>query len=40
MDALNKAKPASSKGVYLRKLAVSSTMGLGVRVDLQSLQAQ
>ena len=40
MDALNKAKPASSKGVYLRKLAVSSTMGLGVRVDLQSLTAQ
>jgi len=40
MDALTKAKPASSKGIYLRKLAVSSTMGLGVRVDLQSLQAQ
>ena len=32
VDALNKAKPASSKGVYLRKVAVSSTMGLGVRV--------
>ena len=40
IDALNKAKPATSKGVYLRKIAVSSTMGLGVRVDLQSLQAQ
>ena len=38
VDALNKAKPASSKGIYLRKLAVSSTMGVGVRVDLQSLQ--
>ena len=38
VDALNKAKPASSKGVYLRKLAVSSTMGVGVRVDTQSLQ--
>jgi len=37
IDALNKAKPASSKGVYLRKVAVSSTMGLGVRVDTQSL---
>ena len=35
IDALNKAKPASSKGVYLRKVAVSSTMGLGVRVDTQ-----
>jgi large subunit ribosomal protein L1 len=37
VDALNKAKPASSKGVYLRKVAVSSTMGVGVRVDTQSL---
>jgi large subunit ribosomal protein L1 len=40
IDALNKAKPASSKGVYLRKIAVSSTMGVGVRVDTQSLTAQ
>ena len=39
LDALNKAKPASSKGVYLRKIAVSSTMGLGVRVDIQTLNA-
>jgi large subunit ribosomal protein L1 len=39
IDALNKAKPASSKGIYLRKLAVSSTMGIGVRVDLTSLNA-
>lgn len=37
VDALTKAKPASSKGVYLRKIAVSSTMGVGVRVDTQSL---
>jgi len=37
VDALNKAKPASSKGVYLRKVAVSSTMGVGVRVDTQTL---
>jgi large subunit ribosomal protein L1 len=37
IDALNKAKPASSKGVYLRKVAVSSTMGLGVRVDAQTI---
>jgi large subunit ribosomal protein L1 len=35
MEALNKAKPATSKGVYLRKVAVSSTMGVGVRVDTQ-----
>jgi len=39
LDALNKSKPASSKGVYLRKVALSSTMGIGVRVDLQSLTA-
>ena len=39
LDALAKAKPASSKGVYLRKLAVSSTMGVGVRVDMQSMTA-
>jgi len=39
VDALNKAKPATSKGIYLRKLAVSSTMGVGVRVDMQSLTA-
>jgi large subunit ribosomal protein L1 len=39
IDALNKAKPASSKGVYLRKVAVSSTMGVGVRVDTATLAA-
>ena len=37
IEALNKAKPASSKGIYLRKVAVSSTMGVGVRVDTASL---
>ena len=37
LDALNKVKPASSKGVYLRKCAVSSTMGVGVKVDLASV---
>jgi large subunit ribosomal protein L1 len=37
IDALNKSKPASSKGVYLRKVAVSSTMGVGVRVDTATL---
>jgi large subunit ribosomal protein L1 len=40
IEALNKAKPASSKGVYLRKVAVSSTMGLGVRVDTQTMSGQ
>lgn len=39
VDALNKAKPASSKGVYLKRIAVSSTMGAGVRVDQSTLAA-
>ena len=39
IDALNKAKPAAVKGIYLRKIAVSSTMGIGVRVDISSLSA-
>ena len=39
VDALNKAKPAATKGVYLKKLSVSSTMGAGVRVDQASLTA-
>ena len=33
VEALVKAKPATSKGVYLRRVAVSSTMGVGVRVE-------
>lgn len=37
VDALVKAKPANSKGQYLKKIAVSSTMGPGVRVDSTSL---
>lgn len=37
VDALVKAKPASSKGQYLKKISVSSTMGPGVRVDTGSL---
>jgi large subunit ribosomal protein L1 len=39
IEALNRAKPASSKGIYLRKVAVSSTMGLGVRVDTTQFSA-
>ena len=38
IEVLTKAKPASSKGQYLKKIAVSSTMGPGVRVDSSSLQ--
>lgn len=37
VEALNKAKPASSKGVYLKKVSVSSTMGAGIRVDQAGL---
>ena len=33
MAAINKAKPSSMKGIYLKKISVSSTMGVGVRVD-------
>lgn len=39
VDALNKARPAAAKGVYLRKVAVSSTMGGGARVEIASLTA-
>ncbi len=37
IEALNKARPTGAKGVYLKKVAVSSTMGPGVRVDVASL---
>jgi large subunit ribosomal protein L1 len=37
IDALNKAKPSSSKGQYMKKVSVSSTMGAGVRVDQANL---
>lgn len=37
VDALSKAKPASTKGVFLRKISVSSTMGAGVRIDQASI---
>jgi large subunit ribosomal protein L1 len=39
VDALNRAKPASSKGVFVRKISLSSTMGIGVRIDQASLNA-
>jgi large subunit ribosomal protein L1 len=37
IGAINKSKPASSKGVYLKKVSVSSTMGVGIRVDHSTL---
>jgi large subunit ribosomal protein L1 len=39
VDALNKAKPPASKGMYLKKVSLSSTMGAGVRVEQASLVA-
>ena len=39
IDALQRAKPANSKGIYFKRLSVSSTMGAGVRVDQASLVA-
>ena len=40
LDALNKAKPSAAKGQYVKRIALSSTMGVGVRVDHTSLSAQ
>jgi large subunit ribosomal protein L1 len=39
VDALMKAKPSTAKGSYLKKMAVSSTMGPGVIIDIPALQA-
>jgi large subunit ribosomal protein L1 len=37
IEALNKARPQGLKGVYLKKISVSSTMGAGVRIDTTGL---
>lgn len=39
-EALVKAKPASAKGTYMKKVTISSTMGPGIRIDAADLQAQ
>jgi large subunit ribosomal protein L1 len=36
---LEKAKPASAKGVYMQKVSISSTMGPGVQIDRASVAA-
>ncbi len=40
LDELQRAKPASAKGKYLRKITVSSTMGPGVKVDTNRLRPE
>ena len=39
MNALSKAKPASSKGIYLKAISLSSTMGPGIKLDVAETQA-
>ncbi len=39
VDAISRAKPSGAKGTYIKRVALSSTMGPGVRVDLGSIQA-
>ena len=38
LEAVNKSRPTGIKGVYLRKVSLSSTMGVGVRVDQANMQ--
>jgi large subunit ribosomal protein L1 len=40
LDELQRAKPASAKGRYLRKITLSSTMGPGVRLDTNRLRPE
>jgi large subunit ribosomal protein L1 len=38
LDEIQRAKPASAKGRYIKKITVSATMGPGVRVDINRLK--
>ena len=40
LDELQRAKPASAKGRYLKKISVSSTMGPGVKIDPNRLKPE
>ena len=37
IDAIVKAKPSGAKGAYMKKISLSSTMGVGVKVDITTL---
>ena len=39
MDAVHKAKPASAKGLYLKKVTLTSTMGQGLKLNLNDIKA-
>ncbi len=39
VDSVNKAKPSTSKGKFVKKLSISSTMGIGLRIDASSVTA-
>ena len=39
IGAINKAKPTGAKGIFLRRVTLSSTMGTGVRIDVANLNA-
>jgi len=39
LDAVVKAKPSGAKGKYLKKVAVSSTMGAGIKIDVAEVSA-
>ncbi len=40
VDAINRAKPSGAKGTYLKKAAVSTTMGPGIRLDVSDFRSQ
>lgn len=40
VDAISRAKPSGAKGVYLKRIALSSTMGPGIRLDVADFRAQ